>query len=590
MSSKPSDPKVLEYAPAYKNRTPPARALVLVAVAGDVTAGEEFDLPPFDPLPIGRSAKGIQLTDPLVSIQHAVISHDAKRGYVVEDLKSATGTWVDEECVRGESRPIGVGTRLRFGDTVFEVQPAHRTPRWVRLVAIGVVGLMFVAVVVFAAQQFVAPPEPELQCPDTDLVGAAPLRSIRVPPAFLRDRGLLTGDLVCRRTTDEDDDGRAEAWLQAADGRQFVATPADGVGREEGWNLLGELPRDCTQRSQDDGAAEFPILDCAGKQWMFIDGAYQFVGHEGVVVWYREGAVEEPVEEAPKGKAPEPPPKLIELPGLAADANRGPIKVGRFALRSEDRLGAFLAFRGIDRPVHYLICEEAFEGISAQALTDDENVSQLKIGCISDLRLTGSPGAKPVAIALSPAGRRALVDDVTTFYAGNPDGLFLDGRWLEVVDQISQEPGFLVGARKLIGDTKESDAAPLTPMPDPLRPITVAHVLDARDARLEAAPIATSVGLVKEGLATIDPPGCSVVEVRTNTYVRFGFSSLVSQPFLTLTEVGCGERRELGTVGYTSTVQDFGLEGLQLRVATESRASSRGLQVARARLSWRPAE
>src|SRR5690348_13810805 len=83
------------------------RELVLVAVSGDVDAGEETLVPRETPLVVGRTSKGLQLHDPLVSIQHARISYDIRRGYVVEDLKSATGTWVDEECVKGESRPIG---------------------------------------------------------------------------------------------------------------------------------------------------------------------------------------------------------------------------------------------------------------------------------------------------------------------------------------------------------------------------------------------------------------------------------------------------------------------------------------------------
>lgn len=578
----PAPGKPRAVGPPTDPRAKPARALALVVVSGDLPVGEEFEIPALEPLPIGRAAKGVQLTDPLVSIQHASVYHDARLGHVVEDLKSATGTWVDEECVRGETRPIGVGTRLRFGDTVFEVHPAHRTPGWVRWVALAAVGALGVAVLLFAAQQFVAPDAPGVPCPDSEVVGVVPLREVHVPPTFLRERGLLSSDLVCRRTTDEDDDGRVEAWLQAPDGRQFVVVPKDA----DSWTLVGELPPNCTQRGQD-LPNEFPLLDCQGEQWMWIEGEYRFVAHEGVVVWYREGA-EEPEEEPPKDKpAPaEPPPKLIELPGLQ-EGSRGPIKVGRFALRGEERLGAFLAFRGIDRPVHYLICEEAFEGISAQALLDDETVTQLKIGCISDLRLTGSPGAKPVAIALSPAGRRALVEDVAMFYAGNPDGLYLDPQWKEVVQQISAEPGFLVGARKLIGDTKESDAAPLTPMPDPTRTVSVAHVLDARDSRLEAAPLASTVSLLREGAATLDLPGCASLELRTGPFVRYGFSSLFGRPFLTLDEVGCGERRTLGSVGYTGGTTDFAVDGVSLRVVTESRASARGLEIARARLTWR---
>jgi hypothetical protein len=269
---------------------------------------------------------------------------------------------------------------------------------------------------------------------------------------------------------------------------------------------------------------------------------------------------------------------------LSSD-NTGPVKVGRFALRG-DRLGAFLSFRGVDRPIHYLICEEAFEGIAAQALMDDETIAPLRIGCISDLRLQGGGAAKPVAIALSPAGRRALVADVTTFYAGNPDGLFLDDQWSELIAQVGAEPGFLVGARKLVGDTKESDAPPLSPFPDPTRDVASAHVLDARDSRLEAAPLSSTVVITREGDATVDPPGCGLLHLRTSSFVRYGFSSLVSKPFLTVEDTGCGAPTTLATVGYTGGVTELELEGLALRVVTESSASPRGLEIARARLTW----
>jgi hypothetical protein len=563
---------------------PPARPLVLCAVSGDdVTAGEEFPIPHTEPLPVGRAAKGIQLTDPLVSIHHAEVFYDPKRGYVVQDLKSATGTWVDEESVRGDSRPIGVGTRLRFGDTVFEVRPANSTPHWVRWIAASAGGLLVVALGVFAAQQFVEPPVPELGCPDSGLVGAVGIKSLRVPPGFLRERGIVLSDLVCHRTTDEDDDGRVEAWLRHTDGREFVVAPSTAAGE---WTLLGELPPHCTARGAET-PGEFPILDCAGEEWMFVDGAYRYLRQEGVVVWYRELAAAEPEKpEEPTAPVEGEGPKEIELPGALTGAERAPIKVGRFALRG-DRLGAFLSFRGVDRPIHYLICEEAFEGIAAQALMDDEGVSQLRIGCISDLRLLGSTPAKPIAIALTPAGRRALVDDVTTFYAGNPDGLFLDPRWEEVAEQIRAEPGFLVGARKLVGDTKESDAPPMSPFPDPTRTVSAAHVLEPRDSRLSAAPIATSVSVLKEGDALVDPPGCAQLALHTEPFVRYGFSSVLSRPFLTVQEVGCGDARTLATVGYTGGVTELDLEGLEARVVTEVSASARGLEISRARLSWR---
>src|SRR5690349_9276962 len=121
----------------------PAPALSLVAVSGDVDVGAEWVFSVDEPLVVGRGSKGVQLPDMLVSLQHARISFDKKRGWIVEDLGSATGTWVDEECIKGTSRAITLGTRLRFGDTSFVVMNAKRAPRALRY---ALVGLLVVAV------------------------------------------------------------------------------------------------------------------------------------------------------------------------------------------------------------------------------------------------------------------------------------------------------------------------------------------------------------------------------------------------------------------------------------------------------------
>src|SRR5262245_55159463 len=101
--------------PAAANPSPPF-PLSIVAVSGDVEAGTEWLVDPQEPLLIGRSSKGVQVPDTLVSMQHARISFDKKKGWMIEDLGSATGTWVDEECIKATTRPLAVGTRLRFGD------------------------------------------------------------------------------------------------------------------------------------------------------------------------------------------------------------------------------------------------------------------------------------------------------------------------------------------------------------------------------------------------------------------------------------------------------------------------------------------
>ncbi|MCA9493487.1 MAG: FHA domain-containing protein [Myxococcales bacterium] len=566
----------------------PKTELVLVAIAGDdLDAGEEVAIPLEEGLPIGRSSKGLQLTDPLVSITHAIIRYTAKTGYTIEDLSSATGTWVDEECVRGESRPIGVGTRLRFGDTVFELQQARLAPIWVKWVVGGALGVVIAAVVLFGMQSLAPPPIQKLSCPPSTL-GPIGIESLSVPDSFLRARGIVVDDLRCARVTDHDEDGHAEVWLTRTDddGEYVVRPESDG-----GLTVLGELPAGCQQKLKHPG--EFPLLDCSGETWLMDEGQYRVIDQEGVVVWYRElPEGEEPAPEDPKSKAkakvkaqPQPT-QVIELPGLSS-AELGPIKVGRFALIG-DGLGRFLGMRGIHRPIHYLICEEAFDGIKFQALTDEGQVQELRVGCISDLRFEGEVPGKPVAMALTPAGRRALIDDVTTFYAGNPDGIFLPREWTDVVEAISASPGFLIGATKIVADTKESDAPILTAIPPQSSVIDGAHQLAPRDSRTAAAPIALTVPITRPGKGQADPPGCSILRTTTSPFRSYGFSSLVSKPFLTVEEVGCGDPKVLARVGYSGGTTDVALpDDVDLRIVVDSRTSTRGLEVARARLSWR---
>jgi hypothetical protein len=64
----------------------------------------------------------IVLADPKVSSQHAAISWQAETGaYVIEDLGSAEGTYVNERPVEGP-QPLRHGDVIRVGDTVFDLK------------------------------------------------------------------------------------------------------------------------------------------------------------------------------------------------------------------------------------------------------------------------------------------------------------------------------------------------------------------------------------------------------------------------------------------------------------------------------------
>ena len=68
-----------------------------------------------DGLTIGREEDvGLQLASPQVSRRHARIEADA-RGWQVTDLRSANGTILNGERLRGESRPLETGDTISVG-------------------------------------------------------------------------------------------------------------------------------------------------------------------------------------------------------------------------------------------------------------------------------------------------------------------------------------------------------------------------------------------------------------------------------------------------------------------------------------------
>jgi hypothetical protein len=183
----------------------PAPALSLVAVTGDLEPGAEWVLSVDEPLVIGRTAKGIQLPDMLVSLQHARISFDKKRGWIIEDLNSATGTWVDEECLKGGSRPLALGTRLRFGDTTFTVANAKRTPKVLRY-ALTAMLVVAIGVLIFRMIPWGSTSQAILQFNDEVLVHEHEVSSKELDLRWFRERGIPWWSARHAETTNYDHD------------------------------------------------------------------------------------------------------------------------------------------------------------------------------------------------------------------------------------------------------------------------------------------------------------------------------------------------------------------------------------------------
>ncbi len=84
--------------------------------------GKEFALPDGGDLKIGRMpGVGITLLDPKVSREHCRLFQQST-GWIVEDLGSRNGTWVNAQKVK--KRLLQPADRLRVGQTEFEFAKA----------------------------------------------------------------------------------------------------------------------------------------------------------------------------------------------------------------------------------------------------------------------------------------------------------------------------------------------------------------------------------------------------------------------------------------------------------------------------------
>ncbi len=73
------------------------------------------------PVVIGRNPESsLSIDDDSISGSHARVSPDP-HGWVIEDLDSTNGTWVDSERLHGVV-PLVVGSRIRVGQTLLEAR------------------------------------------------------------------------------------------------------------------------------------------------------------------------------------------------------------------------------------------------------------------------------------------------------------------------------------------------------------------------------------------------------------------------------------------------------------------------------------
>ena len=73
------------------------------------------------PVVIGRNPESsLSVDDDSISGSHARISPDP-HGWVIEDLGSTNGTWLDDQRLL-EAAPLVVGSTIRLGRTVLEAR------------------------------------------------------------------------------------------------------------------------------------------------------------------------------------------------------------------------------------------------------------------------------------------------------------------------------------------------------------------------------------------------------------------------------------------------------------------------------------
>lgn len=596
----------------------------LVATTGAIE-GVRVQLQPRETLLLGRAANGLQIPDELVSIYHAEVTWD-QGGYWVADLSSATGTFVDDRKLSNEKVRLQVGNVIRVGDTRLRVSTRRRFTA-LEILAI-VLPLLIAGAFVVMATMMGPRGTAANELPWSEPIRRGPMveatTRLEVAPSFLRANGLSPSQLKIRRVTDLDRNAVDEVWIRGSEREWMVTFEADGA-----WYQLGELPIGCMDAALADRTGTMPLLRCPGVLYDMTPNGYAPVQQDGVVVWLVPKAIGEaerllldsrrnaPVEVPIDGVAPSPLPPGAgsgvgsasgPAPGLTALGSGASSRGGsappaaapqrkedivahafdrphRVAVGSEERLAGFLAERGVDQPVHYLVCENALTGLAPQVLLASGEIRALDRPCGDDVRLNRDPAlvGRPGLVAFTAQGHQALVRDVLTFFGGSPDALYLDPGRAGDVAKLQVDPALPNLAVQVEWGEKTNFFRPVAAE----RALPAARMMLAVDGAAAARP-AVSARLLTAGVATLDPPGCSLLEVKVDSFVcQASRGCLPGTNFLTVDETGCGERSRVLSAGYRSAVVDGRVGGVEVRSVVE--LDEVGSTVRRARVAWRPA-
>lgn len=540
-------------------------SLVYELVVTEGPLGERrFRLQPGGRARIGRTSREVPLfQDEQASLEHAELSW-VTDGWWVADAGSETGTFVNGTAVRGTGVRVVPGDVVRVGQTSLRLEVRRQVPAWVGWsAAIGVpVAVVALGIAVLAARPVRYAPAVSFLSPIGTGPGAAS-STIDVPLAFIRRYGVDHRHLAHRRVTDVDEDGFAELWL-AVRAREVVVE----LGAEGAWEVRGELPRGCIDRET---GSHWPDQECGGLRYAFDGERYAATHLDGAIAWLRPW-----VRPAPTPDAPTPPP-----------TGTGPALPIRVSLLTPERLGGFLASRGVTERVHYLLCEEGLPGARAQVLTASGEVVPLQTGCLGELRVDG-PGLgdalsdeDPIAVAFTAAGYEALTRDVARYLTGGSEPLFVGAEERELLAAFTRSP-----ESRVVRLSFESEAGARHPVAveAALAPV---RALDRSGTRRAPPPIlAAAVG--SSGVAELDPPGCARVRIEVDAWsCAVRRLCWPSHPFLVATEVGCGAPTPLVIASYAAGEYAGATADVQARIAVESVASGGQLDVLRVRVALR---
>jgi len=112
------DPKLAR--PRLKEGLVPEDTSIWVSIEEGIDAGRTETLSPGGVYTIGREGADIALQDVKVSRKHAEIGLYGPGAYMLRDLASTNGTWLNGKPV-GDRAPLNNGDVVRVGDTLMRI-------------------------------------------------------------------------------------------------------------------------------------------------------------------------------------------------------------------------------------------------------------------------------------------------------------------------------------------------------------------------------------------------------------------------------------------------------------------------------------